>query len=236
MANYGYGGGGLSSIPPMVKSLIIINVIVFIFQQVVPGLTQWGELHYWSSPFFKPHQIVTMMFLHGGIWHVGFNMLALYIAGSTLENFWGSKRFFNFYMLCGIAASVITLLTIPLSGAQSLKHLEHLQGVTATAEETAQYMSQYYQAYSALGASGAIMGAMAAFAYLFPNTELYIYGMFPVKVKYLVPGYIAIDLFGGLGYQAMQGDNIAHWAHIGGALTGLLIVVIWNKTNRRTLY
>ncbi len=227
MANYRVGGG-MGSIPPVLRTILIINVVVFIAQQVMPAITEWGSLHYWTSTGFKPHQIVTMMFMHGSIGHIFFNMFSLYIFGSILENYWGGKRFFNFYMICGIIASIITLLSVPFSGAQYIKFLAaHGQDVS---------IEQYMQDYGALGASGAIMGVMAAFAYLFPNTEMYM--MFipiPIKAKYLVPGFIAIDLFGGLGY-AFQGDNVAHWAHVGGALAGLIIVFIWNKTNKKDFY
>ena len=230
MANY--SSGGLGSIPPVLKTILIINVIVYIAQNAIPGITEWGALHYWTSAAFKPHQLVTMMFMHGSIGHIFFNMFALYIFGSILENFWGSKRFFNFYMICGISASLITLLSVPFSGAQFVKTIGDAGGDFSTA----QFLEEYKQNYSALGASGAIMGVMAAFAYLFPNTEMYM--MFipiPIKAKYLVPGFIAIDLFGGLGY-GFKGDNVAHWAHVGGAVTGLIIVFIWNKTNRKNFY
>jgi membrane associated rhomboid family serine protease len=230
MANY--SSGGLGSIPPIVKTLLIINIAAFIAQNTIPGLTGWGALHYWTSDLFKPHQLVTMMFLHGGFSHILFNMLVLWMFGSILENFWGSKRFLNFYMVCGIGASVITLLSVPFTAAQYAKTAEALtDGYTIP-----QIIEGYKQGYAALGASGALMGVMAAFAYLFPNTELYI--MFipiPVKAKYVIPGFILIDLFSGLGY-GISGDNVAHFAHLGGALIGLLIVIFWNKTNRKTFY
>jgi membrane associated rhomboid family serine protease len=229
MANY--GSGRMGSIPPVLGTIILINVVVFIAQNAVPAVTEWGALHYWTSTLFKPHQIVTMMFLHGGFSHILFNMFALFIFGSQLENFWGSKRFFNFYMICGIAASIITLLSVPFSASMFLRNLQD-----ADQYSSLQVIEAYEQNYAALGASGAIMGVMAAYAYLFPNTEMYM--MFipvPIKAKYLVPGFIAIDLFGGLGY-GLKGDNVAHWAHIGGALAGLIIVIIWNKTNRKNFY
>ena len=229
MANY--NSGGMGSMSPVIKVLIVTNVVVFIAQNLVPGITEWGSLHYWSSSLFYPHQLVTMMFLHGSIGHIFFNMFSLFIFGSTLENFWGSKRFFSFYMICGLAASVITLLSVPFSASQFLKNLDD-----AGQYSSVQVLEYYKQTYAALGASGAIMGVMAAFAYLFPNTEMYI--MFipiPIKAKYLVPGFVALDLFGGLGY-GLKGDNVAHWAHLGGALAGLIIVLIWNKTNKKNFY
>ena len=228
MANY--RSGGIGDLPTVVKILLIINVAVFVAQQVVPELTEWGSLHYWSSAAFRPHQIVTMMFLHGGITHILFNMLVLWMFGSQLEYFWGSKRFFNFYMVCGIGASIITLLSVPYTGMQYAK-----AAVATSPEYTiAQFFEYYKQHYQALGASGALMGVMAAFAYLFPNTELMIFFIpVPIKAKYVIPAYVLIDLFGGLGYG---NDNVAHFAHLGGFLVGFIIVVLWNKTNRKNFY
>jgi len=205
MANYSRGGFG--SIPPVVKNLLIVNGLVFLAQYVFEGqgirLEYWGALWGIGTGNFKGWQLVTYQFMHGGFTHILFNMFALWMFGSILENFWGARRFFLFYILCGIFAGVAQLLM-----------------------ESNGY---------AVGASGAIMGLMAAFAYLFPNTELYI--MFipiPVKAKYVIPGFMALDIFGSIAPQA--GDNVAHWAHLGGALAGLIIVIIWNKTNRKTLY
>ncbi len=232
MANYRYSGGMGGSFPPVVKILLFLNVAIFIAQSAMPALTDWGALHYWTSSQFKPHQLVTMMFFHGGFTHILFNMLVLWMFGSILENFWGSKRFLNFYMVCGIGASVITLLSVPFTGMQFAKTMAE----TAQEGTVEQYFAAYKEGYAALGASGALMGVMAAFAWLFPNTEMYI--MFipiPVKAKYVIPGYILIDLFGGLGY-GIKGDNVAHFAHLGGALIGLIIVIIWNKTNRKNFY
>ncbi|MEO5593989.1 MAG: rhomboid family intramembrane serine protease [Chitinophagaceae bacterium] len=206
MANYG-GGGGMASVPPVVKNLLIVNGLVFLAQYVFEAqgirLEYWGALWGIGTDNFKGWQLVTYQFMHGGFMHILFNMFALWMFGSILEKFWGGKRFFVFYILCGIFAGVAQLLM-----------------------ENNGY---------AVGASGAIMGLMAAFAYLFPNTELYI--MFipiPVKAKYVIPGFMALDIFGSIAPQA--GDNVAHWAHLGGALAGLIIVIIWNKTNRKTLY
>lgn len=233
MANYRYGAGGMGSIPPVIKTLLIINVVVYIAQNLIPGLTSWGALHYWTSDEFKPHQLITMMFLHdpSSFSHILFNMFGLWMFGSILENFWGSKRFLNFYLICGIGASVITLLSVPFTGAQFAKSSEAL----ADGYTVPQIIEGYKQGYSALGASGAIMGVMAAFAYLFPNTEMYI--MFipiPIKAKYVIPGFVLLDLFSGLGIGIK--DNVAHFAHLGGALVGLILVIVWNKTNRKNFY
>jgi rhomboid-like protein len=139
--------------------------------------------------------------------HILINMFLLYMFGRVLENVWGAKRFLFFYLACGIGAAAVHLA------------MQYFMGGDAPA----------------VGASGAVMGVFVAFAYLFPNTEMMIIPIpIPIKAKWLVLAYVAFDLFGGFGN--ISGDNIAHFAHLGGALTGFIIVFIWNKTNRKTLY
>ena len=199
-----------NNFPPIVKNLIIINVLVWLAQNVFDekyNLTAKLALYPFNTPLFQPYQIATHMFAHGPLYHILFNMFGLWMFGKVLENVWGPKRFLLFYLICGVGAAVVHL------------------GV--------EYFTGGYSA--AVGASGAIMGIFAAFGYLFPNTKLYI--MFipiPVKAKWAMIGLAAIDLFGGVA--KVSGDNIAHFAHLGGALTGFILVLIWNKTNRKTFY
>jgi membrane associated rhomboid family serine protease len=195
------------SFPPIVKNLIIINVIVFIAQLTMKqyDLTNLFALRPFNAGF-EPYQIATHMFAHGGTFHIFFNMFSLWMFGRILENVWGPKRFLLFYLICGVGAALFHLVI--------------------------EYMTGGYSA--AIGASGAIMGIFAAFAYLFPNTELYI--MFipvPVKAKWALIGMVALDLFGGVG---MYSDGIAHFAHLGGALTGFILVLIYNKTSKKRFY
>lgn len=205
-----YRSSGFADMPPVVKNLLIINGLVFLLKMFLANASEeyqtiyaYGALYPIQSGFFRVWQPITYMFMHGGWSHIIFNMLTLWMFGRILENFWGSKRFLQFYLLCGILAA----------GA-------HL--VTSDA--------------SAVGASGAIMGLMAAFAYLFPNTELYLFFVpVPLKAKYVIPGLMALDVFGII---SPTNDGIAHWAHLGGALAGLIIVIIWNKgkSNRQNFY
>jgi rhomboid-like protein len=147
--------------------------------------------------------------------------------GRVLENVWGPKRFLTFYIVCGLGAAALHL------GLQYFRCEQLLDAIKAN--DQAAFDKNFVVLAGALGASGAIMGVMAAFAYLFPNTELYIMFLpFPIKAKWAMLGLAAIDLFGGV--SSISGDNIAHFAHLGGALTGFIIVLIWNKTNRKTLY
>jgi membrane associated rhomboid family serine protease len=236
------------SFPPIVKNLIIINILVFVAQAILDSQFQLTEkltlqpiisdqlrdalsniVPESHIPEFSPYQIFTHMFTHAPfpmIYHILFNMLVLWMFGRVLENVWGSKRFLFFYLVCGIGAAVFHLL---IQYFRSELLLEAIMG-----NDQAGFNKYVGALAGAVGASGAIMGVMAAFAYLFPNTPIYI--MFipvPIKAKWAVLGYVAIDLFGGLG--AFK-DNIAHFAHLGGAITGFIIVLIWNKTNRKTLY
>lgn len=196
--------------PPVVKNLIIVNVLIWIAQLSLDSqldITNRGALWPVSTPMFRPYQLVTTMFLHGPFFHILFNMFMLYSFGRILENVWGGKKLLIYYMACGIGASATHLIMQEIMGGYA----------------------------PAIGASGAIMGVMVAFAYLFPNTELMIFPLpIPIKAKWVVMGYVALDLFGGFGQ--VQGDNTAHFAHIGGALVGFIILLIWNKTNRKTLY
>lgn len=198
------------SLTPVVKNLLIANVLVFVaqlyFRSIGNVLIRYGELWPLETGNFKIWQPVTYMFMHSSSdWmHIIFNMFGLYMFGIMLENFWGSKRFFQFYMICGIVAGIVQLFL--------------QRGDIST-----------------VGASGAIMGILAAFAYLFPNTELYILFIpIPVKAKYAITGFILFDLFGII--MPKEGDQIGHYAHLGGALTGLIIVILWNRTNRKNFY
>lgn len=235
--------------PPIVKNLIIINVLVYLAQILLANqfaiterfmlwplmpdklhelLVQSGALD--ASQKFQPYQIVTHMFSHAPppmLFHILFNMFTLWMFGRVLENVWGGKRFLFFYLACGLGAAALHL------GMQYFRCEQLLQAFNENDIEAVK--SNLGAAAPALGASGAVMGVMMAFAYLFPNTELYIMFIpFPVKAKWAMLGLAAIDLFGGVA--RISGDNIAHFAHLGGAVTGFFIVLYWNKTNRRSLY
>jgi membrane associated rhomboid family serine protease len=210
-----------NNFPPIVKNLLIINVLVWVAQLIfdkqngmfTEALTNKIALFPIGTDQFKPYQIATHMFAHASydprghiiFFHILFNMLVLWMFGRILENVWGPKRFLFFYLACGVGA--------------------------AAAHLAVQYFTGGYSA--AVGASGAIMGIMVAFAYLFPNTELYL--MFipiPIKAKWAVIAYVVYDLVFGI----YGSDNVAHFAHLGGAITGFILVLIWNKTNRKTFY
>lgn len=223
-------------IPPVIKNLIIINVLVFLAQQTLgPAIEQnmlnLFALHDVHSPFFRPHQVITYLFLHGGWDHIFFNMFALWMFGAILENYWGPKRFLIFYIICGIGAAVCHLAVLYTEMAPIMDQLHSLPS-----ELQEQYLNnpRFDVNEPTLGASGAIFGCLAAFGYLFPNNLIYLYFFVPIKVKWFVLGYAAVELFSGI--RSSAGDNVAHWAHLGGGLVGLLLVVYWNRTNRRNFY
>jgi rhomboid-like protein len=218
---------------PVVLNLIIINVLVYLAQHQFSSpfnLTNWGALHYFQSTDFQPHQFLTNMFMHdtSGLAHILFNMFGLWMFGSILENRFGSKRFLFFYMVCGLGAGILTQLTVPYSAEVFSKSEAGISAAMKNNLPAAAIVDIYKQQFSAIGASGAIMGIMAAFAYLYPNAEMYVMLIpIPVKAKYVIPVMVLIDLFGGL--QQIPGSNIAHFAHLGGAIVGFLLVLYWKK-------
>jgi membrane associated rhomboid family serine protease len=158
-------------------------------------------------------------------------MFALWMFGRLLENVWGAKRFLLFYLLCGLGAAALHLLFLYIEMEPIMKIFHSM----SPEQQAALIDSPDFKVNTAtVGASGAIFGCLAAFGYLFPNTMLYIYGAIPIKAKWFVMIYAGLELW--LAVQNSAGDNVAHFAHLGGAITGFIIVFIWNKTNRRTLY
>ncbi len=222
--------GGFQTPTPAVLNLIIINVIVFVAQITFGGLsgeskvTDLFALHHYKSDEFGFQQIITHMFMHGSFMHLFFNMFALYIFGRMIESMWGAKRFLIFYFICGIGAAIVQLA----SYAYDYRVLDKM---VMSYEQVIQYQ-EILRMNATVGASGAIMGIVAAFGYLFQNTEMMIIPIpIPIKAKWAVLGIIAIDVFSGIAGR--PGDNVAHFAHIGGALTGFLIVYFQSRGNSR---
>lgn len=222
--------------PPVVKNLIIVNVLVFIAQTtfgsnnpyVIENLFALHDVH---SVFFKPHQLITHMFMHGSFEHLLFNMFALWMFGSLLENHWGGKRFLQFYLICGLGAALLHLGVLYVEMEPLMEQFRQLPG-----EMQLELLKSpgFKVNIATVGASGAIFGCLAAFGYLFPNSLIYVYFMIPIKAKWFVLIYGALELW--LGFRNSAGDSVAHFAHLGGAITGFIIVFIWNKTKRKTLY
>jgi membrane associated rhomboid family serine protease len=226
-------GNRFQQTTPIVLNLIIINVLVYLAQMVTSGNNEPGPagdlfaLHHYKSTYFQPYQVVTHMFMHGGFFHLAFNMLSLWMFGTMVERVWGPKRFLIFYFTCGLGAAFFQMG----SYAHDFWQVDHS---VLSADLYEQYQGALRLNYT-VGASGAIMGILAAFGYLFPNTEMIIMPIpVPIKAKWAISGMIALDVFGGV--VKVQGDNIAHFAHIGGALIGFLLVLYWNKSQKKTFY
>ena len=230
-------------IPPVVKNLLIINILFFVASYLLTTLHLDDRLavYYFDSPKFEIWQPVSYMFMHGGIAHIFFNMFALYSFGSLLESRWGGKKFIIFYFITGLGALALQWavqayevhqiigsatnngkinLTALFQGEFNTSQLSMAQAVTLR--------SIYFG--GMVGASGAIFGLLVAFGMLYPNAELLI--MFipvPVKAKYIIPIYILVEL--SLGVAQFEGDSIAHYAHLGGAIIGFILVKIWKDKN-----
>lgn len=228
--------GGFQMIPPVIKNLVIINALIYLAEatlgpEIRNNIENLFALHTVQSPLFKPHQLVTYMFLHGNFTHILYNMFALWMFGAVLENYWGPKRFLIFYTVCGIGAALFHLAVLY---REMIPVIQELQMYSPDSVEAARYNHDFPLNQATVGASGAVFGCLAAFGYLFPNSLIYLYFFVPIKAKWLVLGYAAIELFSGI--SASAGDNVAHWAHLGGGLVGLLLVIYWNKRNRRNFY
>jgi len=226
----------LATLPTVTKTLLFINIGMFAIAAMVPKLNQLLALHYFESPLFMPHQLVSHLFMHGGLAHLAFNMYALVMFGSIIENKLGRKRFLILYFFAAIGAFLLHMgiISYELSSISAdVLAMVKTEGADAVANGQ-NYTDPYLGGINAkfngamVGASGAIMGLFAAFAYIYPNLQLQIIFIpYPIKAKYFMPIYMGIELF--LGVSKFEWDNIAHFAHIGGAIFGLLLVFIWYK-------
>lgn len=235
-----------------VNRLVLANVVIyFLVEAFYAGASSGFELYYYDNPEFGVWQLITSMFLHGSVSHLAFNMLALWSFGRILERVWGNQRFLFFYIVCGIAAGVIHELVTQfqfqaayaelLSGGISSSQLDSVLlagrdisgGYPAVSK---QMLIDFYSLYHspAVGASGAIYGVLVAFTMLFPNFKvMLIFLPVPIAAKYFVPVLLLIDLTAGITGFSIFGANIAHFAHIGGAIAGFVLVMYWMKQSSR---
>src|ERR1700730_2023850 len=228
--------GSFQVLPMVIKNLLIINVLVFLAQKAFDPtgygwISQTFALHDVHSGYFKPHQLITHMFMHGGWDHLFFNMFALWMFGSTLENVWGPKRFIIFYVLCGLGAAFLHLVALYYQNTPLIQELQTLN-ILYDQERMGEIYARVNE--PTIGASGAVFGCLAAFGYLFPNSLIYLYFFVPIRAKWFVILYAGMELW--LGIRNSAGDNVAHWAHLGGALVGFLLVFYWNRNDRRRFY
>lgn len=276
--------GGFNILPPVVKNLLIINVLFYltkiVCQKFGVDLDNWLGLHFFTATAFHPWQIITYMFMHGDFGHLFFNMFALWMFGATVENYWGGKRFLIYYMITGIGAALVhygvqaftlvpemavinqyldapsfdNLMNIaqnhhfavdPYSGFYSdflafnetFHQIQMNPGdidlLNQCTEFLTEYKEYYLNAHVVIGASGAVFGVLLAFGMLFPNSQIYIYFLIPIKAKWFVVFYGALELFYGITGTA---DGVAHFAHLGGMLFGILLILLWRKKDRSRQY
>ena len=193
--------------PPVVQNLIIVNCLIYLAMALIPAVNQlfseYLQLFWVGAPYFHSYQFVTYMFLHGGFAHLFSNMFALWMFGRTLEYELGSKRFLTYYMICGIGAALFQMATAYLTG------------------------DIYFRV---VGASGAVMGVLLAFGVMHPNNMIYVMPLpFPIKAKWFVIGYAVLEI--ALGWSGAN-TGIAHFAHVGGMLWGLVLLLLWRKQRK----
>jgi membrane associated rhomboid family serine protease len=253
----------LNNLPQVTKNLLLLNITVFIVVLILAqqGTDYTGLLgaHYINSPLFEPFQMITYMFMHSlnDFLHIVFNMLLLVMFGAHLERIWGPKRFFLFYFACGIGAfalynaigvweimelkSQITSLGYDVSTMDNiLINNFPLDATNALEQEMASkggadVVNKYFRMIQTpmVGASGALFGILAGFAVLFPNTQLMLlFPPIPIKAKYLIGAYLIFEVYNSF----YTNDQIAHLAHVGGAIVGIILVLYWRKTDRSNFY
>ncbi len=226
----------LNTLPKATKILLFINIGMFGLAYLMPQLNQLLALHYYESPLFMPHQLLSHLFMHGGLAHLAFNMYALVMFGSVIERTLGTKRFLLLYFFSAIGAFLLHMGIVSFELADVAADI--IKTVSTDGAEAIANGKNYTDPYlgginakfngAMVGASGAIMGLFAAFAFLYPNLQLQIIFIpYPIKAKYFMPIYMGIELF--LGVTNFEWDNIAHFAHIGGAIFGLILMLIWKN-------
>lgn len=233
--------------PPVTKNLIIINVLIWLVEFLFPAfgstLVGYLGLHYWGADMFNPAQPVTYMFLHDqhGFTHVLFNMFSLWMFGRMMEQVWGSGRFLFFYMVCGIGAALVQEIVWTftwqheyIEGIARLNGLtyDHMKAVVDQAlaggdKEFLNAVAITKDRMVTIGASGAVFGVLLGFAFVFPNIPMYLFFIpVPIKAKYMVAGYAVLEFFFGVSGAV---SSVAHFAHLGGMIFGLIILLYWKK-------
>lgn len=237
-------GNPLANIPMVVKNLLIINLLMLLADWAASNSgVDLGDilgLHHWSSDLFRPHQLLTYMFMHGNFNHLFFNMFALWMFGRILENVWGQKRFLTYYIITGIGAGIIQLIVTELriqsltSGLDPMLISEVYEEGLSILKSRQNYVDATLAELNAMintttvGASGAVFGILLAFGMLFPNSQIMLLiPPIPMKAKYFVAIYGALELY--LGLSNNPADNVAHFAHLGGMLFGYFMIKLWKK-------
>ena len=228
----------LGNLPPVVKNLLIINLVCFFGTMIYEPANQLFGVYYPDSPKFRIWQPITYMFMHGGFTHLLFNMLALVMVGSMLEGLFGAKRFLNYYLICALGALALQY------GVQAVEVSQIMgtplaKSLMTYSRDIAAYVPYNYNGMEIedvrtavgiyntpmVGASGAIFGLLLALAYFYPNMPMYfMFVPIPIKAKYLVGAYLVYEIYSGFNNP---GSSIAHLAHVGGALFGYILIKTW---------
>ena len=246
MGRFNLGGSG--SLPVVTKNLIIINALIWLVevlnqQFAVNGILRHMGLHFISASNFNPAQIITYMFVHDQhtFFHVFFNMLTLFFFGPPLERLWGTRRFLFYYMVCGVGAALIQELVWAVAwqpdyidAIAALNHISKSQAAEWVSQGLANHdpdllagIASYKNQLVTVGASGAIFGLLLGFAFVYPNIPMYLFFIpVPIKAKYMVAGYAVIEFFFGISGAL---DNVAHYAHLGGMVFGLILLLFWRQ-------
>ena len=211
----------------MTKNLLVINILAFLASWVLQrsgvDLNALLGLHFFKASDFHFYQFFTYMFLHGGFTHILFNMFALWMFGSVIERVWGPKKFLFYYIVCGVGAGIVQEMA--QYGSYLYQGLADYQYVSMGGAQIS--MDSYINLWTTIGASGAVYGILLAFGMIFPNERMFIIPFpFPIKAKWLIVGYIAIELFSAM---SGPGDGVAHMAHLGGMLFGYLLIRYWRN-------
>ena len=217
----------MNNIPSITKNLLIINVLAFfatwVFEKQGLDLTAIFGLHFFMAKDFSFYQLVTYLFMHGSFMHLFFNMFAVWMFGTVMERVWGPKRFLIYYLVCGIGAGIIQ------EGVQYINYAnENLAAYDFVMTSSGRITTEaYLNLWTTVGASGAVYAILLAFGMTFPNERMFIIPFpFPIKAKWLIGGYIVIEVWSALN---TPGDGIAHMAHLGGMLFGFLLIRYWRK-------
>lgn len=218
------GSGFMSNFPPVIKNLVIINTLMLLITYFTGEfMYEKFSLFYVESPFFKPYQFITHMFMHGDFIHLFFNMYTLVIFGIVLEQIWGSQKFFLYYMVTGLGAAALHTLVLYIQASS-------LEGAAMAGDFAAMESLKAIMSTPTVGASGAVYGVLLAYGMLFPNNVLQL--LIPpvaIKAKWMVLIFGGLELVLGI---TNTGGNIAHFAHLGGMIFGYILIIYWKKNNR----
>ena len=217
----------MNNLPTITKNLLIINVLCFfgsiVAQRYGINLSDYLGLHFCLADNFNTAQFITYMFMHANFQHIFFNMFAVWMFGRVLEEVWGPRRFLFYYIVCGIGAGLVQEVVLYLEYAfdwSDYTMVDTGMGIIS--------MSEFLNQLNTVGASGAVYGILLAFGMLFPNSEMFVFPIpFPIKAKFFVIGYAVIELLLGVSSH----DGVAHFAHLGGMIFGIFLILNWRRNN-----